>query len=270
MAVKIGIYSDLHLEMNPYREGHKDYRIDRDVDEGIRSDGADIRVFAGDIAVGKEAADWLLSQKGVEIVYVAGNHELYGESFESYHREMREIFRGTRVHFLEKESLVIDSIKFLGATLWCDYRLNGTTLEVASKLKAYSAIRDFQSIKLRVNSTSSYATPDIYQREFARTVTWLDEGLANAYTGKTVVVTHYAPSELSIPARFKGSLLSSSFGSSLDNLIEFHRPELWIHGHLHDSADYMIGDTRVICNPRGYPWNSDLNECFKGSLIVNI
>ena len=78
------------------------------------------------------------------------------------------------------------------------------------------------------------------------------EGTRNAFPGPTVVVTHHAPSALSNPPQFAGSPISGAFYSNLDELIEDTKPTLWIHGHVHDSCDYVIGETRVVCNPFGY------------------
>jgi Icc-related predicted phosphoesterase len=84
---------------------------------------------------------------------------------------------------------------------------------------------------------------------------------------KTVVVTHHLPHCRSIPARFKGDLLNAAYASDLSEVIEMGRPVLWIHGHTHDSCDYTVGDTRVICNPRGY---DDENGHFNLSLTVQV
>ena len=34
-------------------------------------------------------------------------------------------------------------------------------------------------------------------------------------------------------------------------MLDGSRAQLWIHGHTHDSFDYVVNGTRVVCNPRG-------------------
>lgn len=75
-----------------------------------------------------------------------------------------------------------------------------------------------------------------------------------------IIVSHHCPSALSVAGHYKGDPLNSAFHTDLTNdiLNMFNPPKLWIHGHTHDEFDYMIGNTRVICHPRGYrrekPW----------------
>jgi Icc-related predicted phosphoesterase len=83
----------------------------------------------------------------------------------------------------------------------------------------------------------------------------------------TVVVTHHLPHARSVPARFKGDLLNAAYASDLSQVIEEQQPALWVHGHTHDSAEYLIGNTRVICNPRGY---EDENGSFNPGLMVTV
>ena len=84
---------------------------------------------------------------------------------------------------------------------------------------------------------------------------------------KTVVITHHLPHARSIPPRFKGDLLNAAYASDLSGVIESGRPALWVHGHTHDSCDYVVGDTRVVCNPRGY---DDENARFDPMLVVRV
>jgi Icc-related predicted phosphoesterase len=101
-----------------------------------------------------------------------------------------------------------------------------------------------------------------------QSVEWLRNSLASIPTGKkVVVVTHTAPSHHSIPKRYRGELLSSAFASNLEWLIEKYQPALWVHGHTHGYADYMIGDTRVLANQKGYPRE---DAGFKPELIIEL
>ena len=103
---------------------------------------------------------------------------------------------------------------------------------------------------------------------------WLEQRLAEPFPGTTVVVTHMAPSSRSIPERLQGQLLSAAFASDLDALV--CKADLWVHGHVHDSMDYRVGKSRVVCNPLGYPlrggdgqWLRE-NVRFDPNLIVEV
>jgi hypothetical protein len=88
------------------------------------------------------------------------------------------------------------------------------------------------------------------------------------------VVTHHLPSMRSVAPRYENDPLTAAFASNCDDLLELGA-DLWIHGHTHDSCDYMAGRMRVVCNPRGYAevWGRSLkaeNPCFVRDLVVEI
>jgi Icc-related predicted phosphoesterase len=97
-------------------------------------------------------------------------------------------------------------------------------------------------------------------------VEWLQKKLVERHAGPTVVITHHAPSRKSIHSRFSSSLLNACFVSDVEHLLNGRRVCLWVHGHTHDSFDYVLNGTRVVCNPRGYAdgtrnenWQFDAN-----------
>jgi len=100
-------------------------------------------------------------------------------------------------------------------------------------------------------------------------VAWLREKLAEPFDGPTVVVTHHAPSLRSVPAAWRDDPVSAAYASNLDWLVEESGAALWVHGHVHESADYIISRTRVVCNPRGY-WPKQPNPHFKPGLMVGV
>jgi Icc-related predicted phosphoesterase len=97
----------------------------------------------------------------------------------------------------------------------------------------------------------------------------LHRELSQKFDGPTVVVTHHAPSPRSIAPKFADSELNPAFTSNLEPLIEHYQPALWVHGHMHNSSDYKIGQTRVVCNPRGY-FPDELNPLFNPDLVVDL
>jgi Icc-related predicted phosphoesterase len=98
---------------------------------------------------------------------------------------------------------------------------------------------------------------------------WLVNELRRTFKGPTVVVTHHLPATLSIASQYKNDPLNPAFASNLEDVIEMHQPDLWIHGHTHVACDYEIYGTRVVCNPRGYPSEST-GKGFTPGLVVEI
>ena len=96
---------------------------------------------------------------------------------------------------------------------------------------------------------------------------WLQVQLSQLQDRKVVVCSHHAPSHSSIHYTYKQprySTMNGAFVSNLDEFIMDHpQIKLWTHGHVHNVFDYTIGETRVVCNPRGYPgenteWDANL------------
>ncbi|MGE5103517.1 MAG: metallophosphoesterase, partial [Betaproteobacteria bacterium] len=100
---------------------------------------------------------------------------------------------------------------------------------------------------------------------------WLAARLSEPSRLPTVVITHHAPSRRSIHARFADSLLNACFVSDLERLMDRDRAALWIHGHTHDSFDYTVNGTRVVCNPRGYAKDGvNENALFDPNLVIDV
>jgi hypothetical protein len=186
---------------------------------------------------------------------VAGNHEHYG----SLRRrgghlgrtigQLRAAAAATagRVTFLERETAVIAGVRFIGCTLWTDYELFGNPAEDMAHAEAAMTDHETIAYRPRVRFTTNDA-----RHEFMLAREFLKAELAQPFEGPTVVVTHHLPSLRSVPQRFKGDRLSAAYASHLDKLVAASGAELWCHGHTHSSCDYVIGKTRVLCNPRGY------------------
>jgi Icc-related predicted phosphoesterase len=105
--------------------------------------------------------------------------------------------------------------------------------------------------------------------EFDQAKAFLEAEFAKPRRGPSIVVTHHSPSLRSVPARFMNDLLSAAYSSHLDDLVERSGAAILVHGHTHDSFDYRIGRTRVICNPRGY-FGYELNRDFNPGLVIDI
>src|SRR5690606_7517276 len=152
-----------------------------------------------------------------------------------------------------------------------DFRLfDDDERRAASKAEAQRLMRDFSRITIEGEAGRVF-TPDDSTALFDRHAAWPGARLAAPHDGPTVVVTHHAPSRKSIHPRFADSLLNAGFVSDAERLIGADRAQLWIHGHTHDSFDYPVNGTRVICNPRGYAKDGvNENPLFSPDLIVEV
>lgn len=248
--MKISPRSDLHIEV-----GNHPSRVAPDI-------VPDVHVLAGDIHSGTTGGEFIRGLlMTAPVVYVAGNHEFYNHKFPTMYAQLETLERSIRddfslphpFYFLNKKTVVINGVRFIGATLWTDYD-GGNAM---SMLIAQRAMRDFDRIK-RADGTR-FQPIDAYN-DFREALAYIRQALSEPFPGKTVVVTHHSPSFQSMAAEFKGDPANGSFHSNLDNLILEFAPALWIHGHTHYAFDYMIDKTRVVCNPYGYPHESNIRQ----------
>ena len=172
---------------------------------------------------------------------------------------------------LDNEEIVLHGIRFLGSTLWTDFNLAGPGKPREKAIAQALAFNyDFQRIKSDVVPGAAL-TPNELETLFQQNREWLQQKLDQPFNGPTVVITHHAPSTQSIHPRFAGSLLNTCFVSDSEDLMGAHRAQLWIHGHTHDSFDYQVKGTRVVCNPRGYVRDGvNENPEFDANLVISI
>jgi predicted phosphodiesterase len=247
--MKIRILSDLHLEFQNYEPPPGD---------------ADVVVLAGDIHTKRRAIPWILQHFKGPVLYVLGNHDYWGENLTKLPSTLKSMAEGHNIHVLEGSSIVIDGVRFFGGTFWTDYELYGKRQyamnEAISKMNDYRKIRHSPDYK-------KFKPETAFRQHFAVRLAmkqWLEE----PFGGKTVVISHHAPSAKSLEVRSEGEILDACYASNLE---EYMGPnlDLWIHGHIHDSMDYNINGTRVVANPRGYA-PRELNPDFKDNFIVEV
>ena len=230
--MKLNILSDLHLGFEAFERPVND---------------ADVVVLAGDIARPREAVAWAAGFDK-PVLFVPGNHEFYGSSIDRTGAELERLCDGTGVQLLDDREVVVGGVRFLGTTLWTDFELFGDDQRKSEAMaEAKRLLRDFSRIAVS-ESTRAVFTPEDSAVLFRRHADWLESRLATPHDGPTVVITHHAPSPGSIHQRFAGSLLNACFVSNLEHVLGEERVQLWIHGHTHDSFDYRVRGTRVVCN----------------------
>lgn len=276
--MKLLILSDLHAEFETFE-------VAKDLDY-------DVAVLAGDImAPGRAAASWLRDPARFgdkPILLIAGNHEYYGAVLGQEQAEMRCQASEHGIHFLDCDEVVIADVRFLGCTLWTDFRLridnpgfagqpvrllsdrDRSMTECARLLADYSAIRIDDPLASNSRGARRLVPMDTLQIH-RRHRSWLRGKLVEPFDGPTVVVTHHAPHRKSLAPRFAEDWASGGFVNEMTPEF-FEVPSLWIHGHTHDSADYGLGACRVVCNPRGYPTGHGRgefeNKTFNPGLVV--
>ena len=261
--MKIQVASDLHLEFLSRFPGERLITPAPD---------ADVLILAGDISNGTDAIG-LFSSWPVPVVYVAGNHEFYGNHWGDLRAKLLRAATGTSVHFLDNDSVVIDGVRFLGSTLWTDFRIQGFTQSSAMEVVEHT-LNDYRLIRTAEGTLSARVTLD--DHEYSRA--WLKRELEVPFAGRTVVVTHHGPHPLSIHSRYGGSADNAGFVSDLSELLPMAK--IWLHGHVHDSFDYVIHGCRVVANPAGYflslrrtvPASDPVleNRAFNKSLVIDL
>lgn len=211
-----------------------------------------IRLLGSRQRKAKEYRDFLrrVSKEFPHVVYVAGNHEFYHGKWKGSIQDLRnECAKFDNVYFLENDSKAIGDYTFMGSTVWTDLNKGDpvTMHSIRDVMSDYTFIRNDELgyTKLRPAHTVS---------RHRNTLEYFKSKLSDIKDNKVVVVGHHAPSHLSIHAMYRNQpLVNGAYYSDLSDFILDHpQIKLWTHGHMHNPFDYMIGDTRVVCNPRGY------------------
>lgn len=250
--MRLWILSDLHISPSDARAGYW-----RDV-----IPDADVAVVAGDVCEGVELSiGWLATAIAphMPVVAVLGNHELYGEEVPSAYAHARRYAEARGVHLLQDSEVEIGGLRFLGCTLWTDYRLyaGGNRAGREAAEHAAKSLPDHRQIwmdQIADGMVARLMRPHDARQMHRESYDWLDRTMDSR---PTVVVTHHAPHPMSVAPRWQGDAVTPAYVSDLSSLIDRRQPALWVHGHTHTSFDYLVepldgSPTRVICNPRGH------------------
>ncbi|MEH6486711.1 MULTISPECIES: metallophosphoesterase [Pseudomonas] len=231
--MRIHLLSDLHNEFSPFSP---------------QMLNADVVVLAGDIDVKARGVAWAKQAFSGPVLYVPGNHEFYGGHLTHTLAKMRAA-QDERVRVLDRDELIVSGLRFLGATMWTDFEATGNP-PIAS-LKAQNGMNDFRHIR-----TANYRRirPADLVEQSAKTREWLRVKLAEPFDGRTVVITHHAPTLRSLEGHpHAGGHMDAAYANRWEDLMGSDQVDLWVHGHSHLAVDYEVAGTRVVCNPRGYP-----------------
>ena len=186
-----------------------------------------------------------------EVVMVMGNHEHYGFQYQKTYAHIAANLPDNIV-LLENQTHTIDDVVFVGATLWTDMNKEDelTMWHMKSMMNDYKQVTMFNEVK----NVYHRLTPEKTVADFYRSRDYIKTVVEGRYDQKFVVVTHHAPTKVSTHPRYvNDTMMNGAYSSDLSKFIlENPQIKLWTHGHTHDPFDYMVGSTRVICNPRGY------------------
>lgn len=252
--MNIKVLSDLHLEFE--KPGSQ-------FDPGT----GDVLILAGDICTAIDLVEDAFDLKKVftdffdkcskgfnKVFYVMGNHEHYHGTL----KETADILRAnvpSNFTVLDNNSEYYNGVHFVGATMWADWcgRDEHMIGLGADRMNDYQVI-DYERVGQVLHPTDTL-------REHDNTLEWFQQVLPTL-RGKVVVITHHAPSFRSISEDYVTHETIGAYASNVEELICSHSPVLWVHGHIHDTRNYMIDNTRILCNPKGYPRKDDSNGNF--------
>ncbi|MBP8840508.1 MAG: metallophosphoesterase [Giesbergeria sp.] len=261
--MKIQLLSDLHLEVHPHFVPQP-------------TPGADVLVLAGDI--GSYQSGSLLDAMGdsdfglgrfahwpVPVIFVPGNHEYDAQDFDAAHARLRATCERLGLIWLERESVVLHGVRFVGTTLWSDFDAlaeHEGSSDLARRLrqrdKAFRAANFYLKKTGGTRDEAAFLAPAVREQGLL-CQQWLRETLATPFDGPTVAVTHFAPSLHSADPRYGLVPGTAGFCNALDDCLA--PVQLWLHGHLHAPLDYTVQGAhpsgtpwqcRVVANPLGY------------------
>lgn len=276
---RIWFLSDLHQEFLRDPEAGKHPLTRFDLAANCPSD-VDAIVIAGDLDVSLENSLRRIADElggGPPVLYVPGNHDFYtsdGDQFTLAEMKARgdELAEYLGITLLQNSTVHIGDTRFIGSTLWTDFESvgRGFLRSKTTEAEGRDGMNDYRYIK-----RESTATPGkrkrirpqdtIAEHRIARE--YIESELQKPHTGETVVVTHHAPHPLSLDPAY--DRLNYAYASNLSSIMEEpYAPDLWLHGHIHQTRDYQFGRTRVVANPRGYAW--DEQNDFDPGLVLEI
>jgi predicted phosphodiesterase len=280
--MKIQLLSDLHLEAHPHWVAQP-------------APGADVLVLAGDIGSYQSGSQLTDNDFGLArfsplngwptpVLFVPGNHEYDGMDFDLAHARLHETCLRLGMTWLERTSVVLGGVRFVGTTLWTDFdalgpandaiglpargqaAANPLALLLKARDKAFRAANYYLRKTLTVRNGEPWLAQGLRDQALM-CQTWLREELAQPFAGPTVAVTHFAPSLHSADPRYGRTPGTAGFCNALDDLLPF--ADVWLHGHLHAPSDYRHNGCRVVANPLGYARKNE-QAAFNSDFLIEI
>ncbi len=203
------------------------------------------------------------------------------------------------VHVLDKEVFKLGDYTFVGSTLWTDMNkedpltlyhmkdyMNDFRIIQNSHRQVYKNVpiyeydengkvkldENYRQVQIGMKKKEEPArfTPEDAVEENKKCLEYIKFVVSEAKDGeKVIVVGHHTPSHQSCHPRYKDDqIMNGGYHNNYEEYIADH-PQivLWTHGHTHERYDYMIGETRIICNPRGYVGHEQISLDFQLKVV---
>ena len=278
--MKIAVCSDIHLEFGPISLEN--------------TEGADVLILGGDICVAKDVMN--RDEHGIfdrfdrnsrvhtffqeccerfsHVIYIVGNHEHYHGDFRDTISTLRSrLGYLVNLHILDKQMVQLGGVSFIGGTLWTDMNNEDpiTLLHMKGMMNDFCCVKNsnrvvnFKDHEGKFHTRPASFSPDDAVEDHRKMLEYIRMMIEGKFDQKFVVVGHHAPSKQSTHPRYADEvIMNGGYSTALDEFIMDHpQIKLWTHGHTHEDFDYMIGSTRIVCNPRGYDAYEDRADRFK-------
>lgn len=287
--MKIALASDLHLEFGTIsleNEGADVLILSGDILVAQRLADRDVYNIMGEATQSNRYHTFMQEccARFPHVIYVAGNHEHYDGDFATTLPHLREKFSYLKnLYILDKEMKIIDDVTFVGGTLWTnmnnmdsltlyevknkmnDFRIVSNSLRsVSRKVPVYKKdeageyIKDENGFNIqdgyKFKEYPSTFSPEDAAADHVAMMQFIEHTVKGMTDEKFVVVGHHAPSRLSTKPQYEKDFhLNGAYSSDLSEImLDNPQIKLWTHGHTHHEFEYTIGETKVVCNPRGY------------------
>lgn len=250
------------MKVQIFSDSHADYPGSRGLPPLVP--GVQLVVVAGDTREGlvKALTELRLAYpRPIEIAAVAGNHEFYGSVWSREIEDGWQTAEALRIHFLENNMVTIGKLRIVGATLWTDYELFGSSLRELAMRAAYDVMLDHRRIKWQQSPWLRFR-PHEARMLHLRSRAYIENQLAKVHDGPTLVLTHHAPCIEAVAPPLQGYMTSAAYASDMLSIIDRYQPELWVSGHTHVSMNFRRGRTRLVSNPIGYGGENPLFDPF--------
>jgi hypothetical protein len=280
--MRINIVSDIHLEFGPI--------------EIKNTEGADVLILSGDICVAadvlhKDESDKksrkihdffeMCSKEYKNVIYIVGNHEHYNGDFQQTIPHLKDSLGYLdNLHILDKEIVTIDDVTFIGGTLWTDMNKEdaSTMISISGMMNDFIKVANGRIQNgIQAEDDKPYyrikrLTPQDVVDDHKKMLDYIRIIIEGKYDQKFVVVGHHAPSKLSTKPKYQDDYeMNGAYSSDISEFMLDHpQIKLWTHGHTHDTFDYIVGSTRVVCNPRGYIKYEQRADEFDPNIIFEV
>ena len=271
--MKVALASDVHLEFGPISLEN--------------TEGADVLILSGDICVAKDIMDRDVNgifdrfdrnssihqffqeccERFPHVIYIMGNHEHYHGDYNDTVTVLRNrLGYLANLHILDKEMVQLGDVSFIGGTLWTDMNKEDdiTLLHMKGMMNDFRCVTNSKNVvnykifdennNAQFRTRSAMFTPEDAVVDHRAMLEYIRLMIEGKFDQKFVVVGHHSPSKLSTKPQYEDEvIMNGGYSSDLSEFILDHpQIKLWTHGHTHHKFDYMIGSTRIVCNPRGY------------------